>query len=215
MDIDVPRQRSTTLVIFLLLLVIVVGIAFAAGSLSAVGTATTTTTQQCPPFDAQAEAFRLAQAAEQFRTRNPTPRNYGLGSYVLCYISGRIDTYQTPVFSGVNDNTGENPINSTHSEPQTYHQLQKALGNPTLHTDEIVNIFVIIFTQVRVCRVCAPDMISWQSTLRQIAGVEQLSLSIWQLRLGNSSFDPRRFPQGLGIPITLAGVQRVSIPFAP
>lgn len=216
MDIDVPRQKSTTLAIFLLLLVIVVGLAFAVGSLSAVGTVTTTTTatQECPPFDSQAEAFRLAQIAELYRARNPRGTNYGLGSYVVCYANGKIDVYQTPVFPGFYD-TSLDPTHIMHSEQQTYRQLQNKLANPVLHVNEIANIFVVIFSQVTVCDNCIPDMVSWQSVLRQKASVEQLFLPVWQLRRGQGGFNPNQFPKGLGKPITIAGLEQVEIPFAP
>lgn len=214
MDAEVPQQKSTLLIIFLLL-VIIVGVVFAAGSLSNIGTATTTatTTQQCPVFDEETEAFRLAQIAELYRMRNPDPRNYGLGSYFVCYVSGEIGTYQTPVFAGANDTTGQNSINSTHSEQLTYRQLQNKLANPALHVDDIVNIFVVIFSQVIVCDSCIADMVSWQSVLRQKAGVEQLFLSVWQLRPGQGGFNPRLFPRGLKAPIAPAGIEQVDVPF--
>jgi hypothetical protein len=215
MDTDVPQQKSTLWIIFLLLLVIVVGSVFAVGSLNIAGTKTATkTAKPCPVFNVPAEAFRLAQIAEQYRTRNPTSRNYGLGSYAVCYASGRTSADQTAVFPG-NTDPKLNPTNIMHSEQQTYRQLQNKLANPAIHTDEFVSIFVVIFSQVTVCGPCQSDMISWQSVLRQKADVEQLSLSIWQLHPGQGGFNPSIFQRGLGTPITMAGLEEVEIPFAP
>lgn len=214
MDIEAPQQKSNLLIIFLLL-VIIVGVVFAAGSLSNIGTATTTaTTTPCPAFSEQAEAFRLAQVAELYRARNPAKTNYGLGSYVVCYASGEINAYQTPVFAGFYD-TSLDPTHIMHSEQQTYRQLQNKLANPALHIDDIVSIFVVIFSQVTVCDNCIPDMVSWQSVLRQKADVEQLFLSVWQLQRGQGGFNPSQFPKGLGKPITIAGIEQVEIPFTP
>jgi hypothetical protein len=214
MDTDVPQQKSTLWIIFLLLLIIVGGV-LALGSLSIVGTKTTTqTAKPCPIVDEQVEAFKLAQIAEHYRKLKPDPRNYGLGSYVVCYTNGLISTYQTPVFPGNTDKT-LSPTNIMHSEQQTYRQLQKVLADPALHIGEIVNIFVIIFSQVTVCGPCQSDMISWQDILRQKAGVEPLFLSVWDLIQGNGGFDPQSQRAGTGIPVTPANLRLVTIPFAP
>jgi hypothetical protein len=62
---------------------------FAFSSLNVrVNTTTQGSENQCrnggQSFDDQQEAYTLAQAAEQYRGTNPSPANYGLGSYTLC-----------------------------------------------------------------------------------------------------------------------------------
>ena len=88
-----PQKSTLPLIIFLLLL-LVLSIFFLLPSYNTqVNISTQSTTQnQCPQagqsFNAQQEAFTLAQSAEQYRRTHPFGGNYGLGSYVICYTDG-------------------------------------------------------------------------------------------------------------------------------
>lgn len=215
MDSAVPRQKSTSLAIFLLLLVIVVGLAFAVWSLSAVGTATTTTTKStdgyCPGVDLQQEAFLLAQQAELTRKASPYAGNYADAWFGVCFTNG------TTLFGGIRpmrgfNNEGNPATNfTTHSEQAVYVFLQRKLAGLKLDAEQVVAIDVVIFSQVQVCSPCQTSMISWQESLRQAAGTQNLFLSVWDL--GNNGFDPAKYKAGTGTPVTLDDVHQVDIPF--
>lgn len=196
----------------MLLLVLLIGGSLVLGSLNLAGTATTSSSKQCPDFDEQREALRLAQVAERYRQQKPAPKNYGLGSATLCLTTGEIQSFQTPVIPGYSD-LDLDPVHIMHSEQQTYRLLQNQLAVFASRTKNIVSIFVVIFSQVTVCGKCEPDMVSWQSTLRQKAGVQQLFLIIWDLLRGKG-FSPQKKPAGSGTSVTLADIRLVPVQFS-
>jgi hypothetical protein len=144
--------------ILLLLLLVVTGF-FALGSLNLAGSATQTQTGQCPPFDEQQEAFRLAQIAEQYRKANPRGTNYSLGSYTVCYTDGKTISGTTRVARGFDAKT-PNDIHKTHAEQAVYVFLKGRLAVLSLDPGKVVVINAMIFSQVSVCGACQADMIS-------------------------------------------------------
>ena len=216
------KKSSLGLIIFLLIL-LVVGIFFLVPSYNIrTNTATQTTTEnQCPQtgqsFDAQQEAFTLAQSAEQYRQIKPYNGNYGLGSYIICLTNGAMRRIQSMPFQGYYDRSlPYYQQHLTHSEQATYKWLQDQLSRLSLsrNLNKVAAIYVVIFSQVLVCTSCQRDMIDWQRTLRQKAKVENLYLSVWDIMLGKG-FVPTVYPAGTGIPVSIDDLEEVNIPFAP
>lgn len=213
------KQSSKWWLIFLLILLLIVGVFVLLPSYNAgVNTSTQSTTQnQCPQagqnFDAQQEAFTLAQTAEQYRRLNPFGGNYGPGSYIICFTDGTQQRVQSIPFKGFRDYTLPYPQqHTTHSEQKTYGWLQVQLSRLSIDLVQITAIYVVIFTQVIVCPDCKNDMVYWQRTLRQKAKTNKLYLSIWQIVPGKG-FAPTVYPGGTGIPITIDDIEEVKIEF--
>ncbi len=130
---DTQKQKSSLGLIIFLLILLVVGIfVLLPSSNIRINTSTQTTTKnQCPQagqsFDAQQEAFTLAQSAEQFRQIKPYNGNYGLGSYILCLTNGTMRRIQSPPFQkGYYDRSlPYYQQHVTHSEQATYKWLQR------------------------------------------------------------------------------------------
>lgn len=103
MGLPVPTGQKSVIPLILFLLLLAVIAFFALGSLNLAGS--TTQTGQCPPFNAQQEAFNLAQRTEQFRIARLVRANYGNGSYTICYTNGKIDYFTFPMpFKGFYSN---------------------------------------------------------------------------------------------------------------
>jgi hypothetical protein len=86
----------------------------------------------------------------------------------------------------------------------------------TFDSKTLVGIYVIIFSQVRVCDACMSDMVSWQANLRREAKTQLLYLAIWDIRPNSpSAFLPTVAPKGTGTPVAIVDLRRVPIRFAP
>ncbi|HEU0001451.1 MAG TPA: hypothetical protein VFQ36_11155 [Ktedonobacteraceae bacterium] len=165
MDLPVPTGQKSVIPLILLLLLLAVIAFFALGSLNLAGS--TTQTGQCPPFNAQQEAFNLAQRTEQFRRAKPEAVNYGNGSYTICYTNGKIAYFTFPQpFRGFYDKNAPGEEYKTHSEQATYVWPGRKLAALPLVASQIQWIQVVIFSQVIVCPPCQNDMKSWQTGLR-------------------------------------------------
>jgi hypothetical protein len=221
---SVPEQRNSMRFFFILLTILAAlgAIYFYLipflSSINSSGTQTNTD-GQClsngQQFNGRQEAFTLAQMAEQYRTGHRFNGNYGYASYTLCYKDGSQRRVPSPVAPGY-DNTKDKtkPLNYTHSEQILYRWLQKQLATVSSDPKTLAAVYVIIFSQVRVCDACVSSMVSWQSSLRQIAKTSLLYLAIWDIRPGTpSAFIPTVFPGGTGTPVAIADLRRVSIPF--
>lgn len=211
------KQSSKWWLIFLLILLLIVGVFVLLPSYNAgVNTSTQSTTQnQCPQagqnFDAQQEAFTLAQTAEQYRRAQPLPINYGLGSFIICFTDGTFKREQSSVFKGRSSNSY--PGNDTHSEQSAYGWLQNRLVALSIDPDTISAIYATIFSQVRVCSFCKQDMVYWQRTLREKARTNNVFLSVWDIGF-QQGFNPKLYPAGLKSAITTVGIENVRINFA-
>lgn len=166
-------------------------------------------------FNGRQEAFTLAQIAEQYRAAHPFNGNYGYASYTLCYKNGSQQRVPSPAAPGYDNTTDKTkPLNYTHSEQVLYRWLQQQLAKVSFDPKALAAIYVIIFSQVRVCDACVASMTPWQSNLRQIAKTPLLYLAIWDIRPGTlSAFIPTVFPRGTGTPVAIADLRRVNIPF--
>lgn len=212
------QSKPSWLLIFLLILLALGVLIFALPSFN---TRVTTTTQtasqgQCLPngqgFDEQQEAFTLAQVAEQHRIAHSFGGNYGFGSYTLCYQDGTQQRFQSPAARGY----GDEDSNDTHSEQGVYKWLEMQLSGLSIDQSKVTAIYVIIFSQVRVCIPCRRDMMPWQRGLRQAAKTNNLFLSIWDIRFGSkSAFIPATYPAGSGTPVAIEDVRKVPINFIP
>jgi hypothetical protein len=208
--------------LILLLFVLLIGlIIFALPSLNAqVNTATQSTTEgQCQnggqSFNAQQEAYTLAQSAEQYRTTHSFGGNYGLGSYTICYKDGSQERFQSDPLPGNNNKTDKTkPKNYTHSEQAAYGWLQNTLAKLSIDQSRVPVIYTVIFSQVTVCVSCQQDMKLWQRTLREVAKSPSLALSIWDIAYGNG-FNPATYPAGNGVPVTIDMLEAVRIEFVP
>jgi hypothetical protein len=215
MTISVPQPESKSLWPWIigLLLVGVVGSFLYVGSLnSAVSTTTTTTaTGSCPGVNLQQQAFLLAQQAELTRKTSSYAGNYANAWFQVCFTNGKSLSDTVRPIRGFYDE--EHPADSfkTHSEQGVYIFLQPKLAALKLDANQVIAIDVVIFSQVRVCDPCQQSMVSWQSGLRQVAGIPNLFLSIWDL--GFKGFSPKRFPAGTGTPVTIDALHMVDIPF--
>ena len=214
---DVISQKSVIPLVLLLLAALVVGYLILSASNVNVNVATQNASDgQCQDaeksFDEQQEAFTLALEAEQYRTANPIGANYGLGSYTICYKDGTQQRVQSIVYKGFYSKT--QPINDTHSEQIIYGWLQNKLSSLSLDRSNIVAIYAVIFSQVKVCDLCVKDMKSWQRVLRQKARTNSLYLSVWDIIFGQG-FVPSTYPAGNGTPITIDALRKVPIRFFP
>lgn len=224
MDLDSPRDaeaarrqaRAWIIILLLVLLIVLVGI-----FLNTTGAGVTTTTQtntegQCnfaaQAFNARQEAFTLAQKLAQYRSTKPTFRNYGAGSYTICYKNGTQQRFPSPIAPGYSQTA--TPTNATHSEQAVYQWLLQQFRGLSLDFSSVSGIYVVIFSQVTVCEQCEPDMVSWLSNLRTAAKTPKVSLSIWDIARGKG-FIPTVQPAGNGMPVTPEDIERVQIPFAP
>lgn len=214
------QSGTNTWLIILLLLLLLFGSLFAfASRINTTSTTTTTTTttsssKDCPGFDAQQEAFLLAQQAEQKRQAVPFAGNYANAFFLVCFT----DTSRPSVRDGVRPVQGfydkTNPVASwkTHSEQGVYTFLRLKMGGLGIDPAQILALDVVIFSQVRVCDPCQQSMINWQAGLRLAAKISNLYLSIWDLTF-SAGFDPAQYPAGTGIPVTPLSVEEVPIPF--
>lgn len=218
------RNRSLWLVILVIVL-LAFGLLF---TLPLPNTRTSSTTQSATPascpaagqvfdvqqaFDAQQEAFVLAQSAEQYRAANPFGGNYGLGSYTICLNDGTLRRVQSMPFKGYRDYTlPVSQQHTTHSEQKTYGWLQVQLSRMSIDKSKIAAIYVVIFSQVIVCPPCQQDMVYWQRTLRQKARTNNLYLSVWEIE-GGKGFVPTVYPAGTGTPIAITDLRQVPIRF--
>ena len=213
------HQSRNGLIIFLLFFLLVVLI-FAYTGLRLGNSGTQTPSEgQCrsngQQFDGRQEAFTLAQMAEQYRAGHAFNGNYGYASYTLCLKDGSQQRFPSPVAPGY-DNTVDKtkPRNDTHSEQALQRWLIKQLTSISFDANTLAGIYVITFSQVRVCDACLSDMVSWQADLRQAAKTSLLYLAIWDIRPGTpSAFLPTVAPKGTGTPVALGDLRRVSVPF--
>jgi hypothetical protein len=217
MAASAQKRKSTLPLIIFLLILLILGIFLLLPSYNVqVNTSTQSTTQnQCPQvgqnFDAQQEAFTLAQSAVQYRRAQPLPVNYGLGSFIICLTDGTFKREQSIIFKGRSSNSY--PGNDTHSEQSAYGWLQNRLVALSIDPDTISAIYTFIFSQVRVCSFCKKDMVYWQRTLREKARTNNLFLSVWDIGF-QQGFNPKLYPAGLKSTITIAGIENVHINFA-
>ncbi|HEY1350557.1 MAG TPA: hypothetical protein VGF67_13115 [Ktedonobacteraceae bacterium] len=215
------RQTRNGLIIFLLLFLLVVLI-FAYTGLRLGNSRTQTSPEgQCRSngqrFDGRQEAFMLAQMAEQYRERHAFNGDYAYASYTLCLKDGSQQRFLSPVAPGY-DNTADKtkPRNDTHSEQALQRWLIKQLTGISFDANTLVGIYMIIFSQVRVCDACLSNMVSWQADLRQAAKTSLLYLAIWDIRPGTlSAFLPTVAPKGTGTPVAIGDLRRVSVSFTP
>lgn len=219
---DISIGRSSTgfgrqlLLLFLGMLLL---LAASAAYVQSQGVSVTTTSQESPGqcdftqnrFNTQIEAFTLAQQLEAYRSANPTFRNYGIGSYTICYKDGTQQRFPSPIAPGYTQTAL--PRNATHSEQAVYQWLLKQFTSLTLDLSTVSGVYVVIFSQVVVCDLCQPDMVSWQRNLRQTGKTNKVFLSIWDIARGKG-FIPTVQPSGSGIPLTLGDIERVPIIFA-
>lgn len=213
------RQSSTAKPLFLLLLLLVVSVfAYTAlrlgndgGQAKIDGQCLSNGTQ----FNGRQEAFTLAQMSEQYRAGHPYNGNYGYASYTICYKDGTQQRLPSPVAPGFDNITNPTqPRNNTHSEQALYRWLSNQLAGISFNPKMLAGIYIIIFSQVRVCDTCLSDMVSWQSELRRVAMTPLLYLAIWDIRPGTpSAFIPTVSPQGTGTPVVSADLRRVTINF--
>ena len=220
MDLDAPEapthsQLRAGLVLALAVLIL---LALLAAFLSS-GVNTTNQTEpagQCDfttkAFNARQEAFTLAQKLEAYRSANPTIRNYGIGSYTICYKNGTQRRFPSPVAPGYSQSTL--PTNATHSEQAVYQWLLKQFASLSLDLSTVSGIYTVIFSQVVVCDQCRTDMVPWLRNLRLAAKTNKITLSIWDIARGKG-FIPTIQPAGNGTPIGPGDLEKVSIPFAP
>jgi hypothetical protein len=207
--------------LWLILLLLVLLLLFALLALPLLNTNVGTTSQTEPAgqcdfatktFNARQEAFTLGQALELYRRTHPTSRNYGMGSYTICYKNGTQQRFPSPIAPGYSQTVI--PKNATHSEQAVYQWLLKQFMGLSLDFSTVSGIYAVIFSQVTVCDLCEPDMVSWLSNLRLAAKTNKVALSIWDIAR-NRGFIPTVQPAGNGAPTTPDDIERVSIPFAP
>jgi len=215
-----PQRSSAPLLIFLLLILLGLFVLLWPSLNVRINTGIQDRTEgQClsagQNFDRRQEAFTLAQTAEEQRRIKPFGGNYGLGSYTICYTDGSQKRVQSDLFKGYYTYGNLNqPPHATHSEQATYGWLQNQLSHLSIAQNKVTAIYAVIFSQVAVCPPCQKDMVSWQRTLRQTAGINELHLSIWDIRPGRG-FDPATYPADTGTPITVDDLRQVPIRFAP
>lgn len=205
--------------LFLLLVILLLFAAFAA-YVQSQGVSVTTASQEAQGqcdftqniFNTQAEAFTLAQQLEAYRSANPTFRNYGMGSYTICYKDGTQQRFPSPIAPGYTQPSL--PPNATHSEQAVYQWLLKQFSSLSLDFSTVTGIYAVIFSQVVVCELCRPDMVSWLRNLRQAGKTNRIFLSIWDIARGKG-FVPTVQPSGNGIPLTIGDIERVPIVFEP
>jgi hypothetical protein len=212
-------QKSSLGLLLLLLLLLGIGMLVLLSTNTQMKTSTQTASEgQClasgQDFNAQQEAFTLAQAAGQYRAAHPFGGNYGLGSYTICYKDGLQQRLQSPVFKGYNNPNSSAARNATHSEQSAYGWLQIQLSRLSIDQSAVAAIYAVIFSQVLVCPACEQEMRFWQSSLRQRAKMQQVFLSIWDI-LGGKGFDPATYPAGNGVPVTADILRKVPIQFVP
>lgn len=156
----------------------------------------------------------MAQKSEQTRMATPFGGNYGDGSYTICFQDGSSYYYSTKVYQGHDSAPVSGyPLQKAHSEQLAYDELYEAVSTALFDRNQLVGIYVIIFSQIIVCPPCQNEMRLWQRELRQAAHTNQLFLSIWQLRPGRGGFNPKKFPAGIGTPVAMANIQQVFIRF--
>lgn len=217
---QLPAQRpSHYLAIIVLLIILVFAVLYALAQFGASVGTQTSKQGQClnngQSFNAQQEAFTLAQEVEQYRTANPYRGNYGLGSYTFCYKDGTQNRSQSPIYPGYNNTKdATKPINATHSEQKTYKWLEGELNALPANQSPATAIYVVIFSQVIVCGPCRQDMKLWQRGLRSAAKTSRVFLSIWDIVYGKG-FNPATYQAGMGTPVTIDAIRRVPIVFAP
>lgn len=204
----------------LLLLGILLLLAASAAYVQSQGVGVTTASQEAPSqcdftrngFNTQLEAFTLAQQLEAYRSANPTFRNYGMGSYTICYKDGTQQRFPSPIAPGYTQTAL--PRNATHSEQAVYQWLLKQFASLTLDFSTVSGVYTVIFSQVVVCELCQPDMVSWLRNLRQAGKTNKVFLSIWDIARGKG-FVPTAQPGGSGIPLSFEDIERVPIVFEP
>jgi hypothetical protein len=215
------RQSHSGAIIACLLFLLVVSL-FAYTSLRVDNSGSQTSSEgQCrsngQQFDGRQEAFALAQMAERYRTGHAFHGNYGYASYTLCLKDGTQQRFPSPVAPGYDNTTDKaKPRNYTHSEQALQRWLEMKLKSTSFDSQTLAGIYVIIFSQVRVCDACMSDMASWQANLRREAKTQLLYLAIWDIKPGSpSAFLPTVAPKGTGTPVAIVDLRRIPIRFTP
>lgn len=209
--------KPSALPLFILLIILLLGLLiFGLLSLNIklnIGTQNTSQGQcafKSIPFDPQQEAFILATKAQKYRASHQTARNYANASITICEGNTARASLRSNIYYGYNASTS--PSYTTHAEQFVHDQwiIPNLTGISKSSTfAKITFIYVVIFSQVRICDGCKEIMKKWLSDFKKVAGTNNLDLSIWQLTKG---YDPRQFPAGK--PITgIADVTQVLITF--
>ena len=156
------RQSNNGWIIFLLLLLLIASVFAYTALRTGNDGGQTNTDGQClangTQFNGRQEAFQLAQLSEQYRTGHAFNGNYGYASYTLCSQDGTQQRKVSPVAPGFDNTTDKTkPLNYTHSEQTLYRWASSQLTDISFDAQKLVAIYVIIFTQVRVCDACLAD----------------------------------------------------------
>ena len=192
-------------------------IVLALGLLLAIAALHTNNSSSGPSFDKHAEAYSLAQAAQDYRQHHPQAVNYGLASITLFYDNAPsrrfVPTDQRGFIQPFRGYTDPVLENQTHSEFFARKWILTTLGvlkRTGIITAHITEIDVVIFSQVIVCPPCANAMVSWQREFQVEAGKSNLFLSIWQI-IDGKGYSPAKLPQGK--PVQQSDIEEVPISF--
>ena len=168
-------------------------------------------------FDKHAEAYSLAQPAQDYREHHPQAVNYGLASITLFYDNAPsrrfVPTDQRGFIQPFRGYTDRVLGNLTHSEFFARKWILATLGvlkRTGIINTHVTEINIIIFSQVVICPPCVTAMVSWQREFRDADGISNLFLSIWQI-IGGKGYSPAKLPQGK--PVHPNDIEEVPISF--
>jgi hypothetical protein len=163
----------------------------------------------------------MAKPVQDYRLKYPTyGRNLGMGQIVVEYSHGSpIYAIASGMITGEKGTTVDENVNHVERKlhdaggfiPTTLQHLQR-IGD----LDKASKIYIFIFTQVSVCKLCGPEMRGWLNDFRaevSPANQSKLDFQVWQPIF---PFDPDNTPPAKQKQMVSAeDITRVTIRFFP
>lgn len=163
-------------------------------------------------FDIQAEALKMALQVQQYRYNHKSRGNYGMAEIIITYQDmSKPSVYSSPIYEGF-DSKGADK-NKDHSERKAHEQFNL----PTLTqlksrgiAAKASFIYVIIFSQIQICKLCQADMRGWLEQYRRQVGTYNISLSVYDL---TGNFNPNVPRKQWTVVVNEADIEEITIPF--
>jgi hypothetical protein len=189
------RGPRLTAALLLLLALIVLLCACGSNSIQFKGQGT-----PVPSFNPGSYVYALAQQAESYRRRNPSSNNYCV---IAIYITrpGAITAGPNHVFSGFGQDSNQNHCEQVALRWVLFTAFPRQVFPGKL--TGVLEINLLLFSQVRVCNPCQQSFPVWKQQLQQQVRQQPggnavlLGLYTWEITVGSpSGFAPGDYPAG-------------------
>lgn len=163
----------------------------------------------------------MAKPVQDYRLKHPTyGRNLGMGQIVIEYSDGSpISATTSGIITGEKGTTLDENVNHVERKlhdaggfiPTTLQDLQRS-GD----LEKASNIYIFIFTQVSVCKLCGPEMRGWLNDFRtevSPGNQNKLDFQVWQLAFPFNPDDPPAKQKRQMV--SVEDITRVTIKFFP